>query len=186
MAKRTFIAKGTRLGKLTVLYQVKKPNKWSQILYMVRCDCGAPRYTVRAWDLVSAGDNCVKSCRTCASQQQGFPKKYKREYCSWTSMRSRCCHESDVGYEYYGGRGITVCPEWLGPGGFIRFLQDMGRRPANMTLDRENVQGPYCKSNCRWATSKEQNNNTRRNYTEEELTALQAAASDTWGIDERF
>jgi hypothetical protein len=56
----------------------------------------------------------------------------------------------------------VVCQEWRGKGGFERFLADMGERPASdMTLDRTDVNGNYCKSNCRWADKHTQRVNIR-------------------------
>lgn len=75
-------------------------------------------------------------------------------------MKARCQNESNAGYANYGGRGITVCPEWES---FVVFLADMGRCPEGKTLDRVNNELGYSKSNCRWATRSEQQRNTSRN-----------------------
>lgn len=77
---------------------------------------------------------------------------------SWMEMKQRCTNPLNIGWGYYGGRGITFDPRWLK---FENFLADMGERPAGMTLDRKNSNGPYTKKNCRWATPTEQRRGRR-------------------------
>ena len=73
-------------------------------------------------------------------------------------MRQRCNNPRATSYAHYGGRGIKVCERWSS---YEAFLQDMGERPAGLTLDREDVDGNYEPSNCRWATWQVQNTNKR-------------------------
>src|SRR5258706_7634622 len=91
-------------------------------------------------------------------------KRYRSrmpEYRSWYSMKQRCNYRHETHYEYYGGRGITVCERWAI---FENFLEDMGKRPAGTSLDRINNEGNYEPNNCRWATQAQQLRNTRRNF----------------------
>jgi len=81
-------------------------------------------------------------------------------YGSWRAMLGRCLDPSNIAYSYYGGRGVTICSEWITD--YDRFYADMGERPPGMTLDRENGELGYSPDNCRWADKPTQMNNQRR------------------------
>lgn len=86
-------------------------------------------------------------------------------YCSWVAMKDRCFNPRRAAWEHYGGRGITVCPRWIAPGsGFKNFLEDLGERRRDQSIDRKDVNGNYTPSNCQWATQAEQNANKRKPY----------------------
>ncbi len=75
-------------------------------------------------------------------------------------MWQRVSNLNSPDYSNYGGRGITIHPEWSL---FENFLRDMGRRPFGTSLDRINNSEGYEILNCRWATRKQQANNRRGN-----------------------
>lgn len=65
-------------------------------------------------------------------------------------------------YHDYGGRGIRICDRWSGVDGYSNFLDDMGERPENKSLDRIDVNGDYEPRNCRWSDYSLQSFNTRK------------------------
>jgi hypothetical protein len=103
-------------------------------------------------------------------------------YSSWKGMLTRCYNKNLPYYRLYGGRGICVCKKWHE---FKNFLKDMGvRPPGKYSLDRIDNNGNYEPSNCRWATTVEQAQNTRRNkfLTYKGITVCKAEWARRLGI----
>ena len=113
-----------------------------------------------------------KQCRACYLKnpqgvlRHGHNRRGKQSptYNAWAHAIQRCTNPNYRRYDRYGGRGITVCERWRGPGGvgFANFLDDMGERPPGLTLDRIDNDGNYEPGNCRWATWSEQASNKSR------------------------
>jgi len=84
-----------------------------------------------------------------------------KEYIIWSSMKARCYNSNTESYKRYGGRGITVCREWINS--FTSFYTDMGRCPSGLTLERKDNFGNYTPDNCEWVSKRDQANNRRTN-----------------------
>lgn len=80
------------------------------------------------------------------------------------NMKTRCTNPNYDKYQYYGGKGIKICDEWMDSWyAFCDWAEENGYRD-DLTLDRINPNGDYCPSNCRWVSIKEQANNRSSNH----------------------
>lgn len=156
-------------NRLTVLELAPKPWKDTRAEWLCVCSCG--KETRVKGQVLLRGES--QSCGCLRKEPHAvLPKrkikhghkvggKASRTYNTWQAMKDRVNNPKVHNYALYGGRGITIDPRWEAD--FTEFLRDMGERPANMTLDRIDNDGPYNKANCRWSTpSQQQLNNSKK------------------------
>ena len=155
---------GKKFNKLTPVSDlgiIAVGNKgFKSRVFRCLCDCGNS-IDVRYDHLISGNS---KSCG-CLQRLSAIELSTKHglsktpTYLCWAAMKQRCHNPKNTLYPLYGERGISYDPNWES---FENFLADMGECPEGLTLDRIDVNGNYCKENCRWENCTVQMHNRRK------------------------
>lgn len=165
---------GQKFGRLTVIERA--PNKGKRTMW--KCVCSCPKKTVcivGGGNLVRGhhqGCGCVMKDKNAKMHlKHGFNKRNDRKgiYSTWATMKARCYNPKNQKYYRYGGRGITVCPEWLDKeNGFINFYNYVSELPhfgeKGYTLNRIDNDGNYEPGNVEWSDDVTQANNRRTSH----------------------
>lgn len=174
---------GNRYGRLVVLYRTQSNSNNTK--WMCKCDCGN---SVEVF-INSLRTGRTRSCKCLLSEKaKERATKYKvhdkRIYQTWYHMIHRCENPNNVQYKNYGGRGIKVCEEWHDYDKFAKWAINNGYN-EQLTIDRINCNGNYEPQNCRWATMKQQLNNTRVNrfITSNGVTKTLTEWSEYYNVD---
>jgi len=149
---------GKKFNMLTVIEQAGHQKQY--VTWLCKCDCGNMK-VVKGSHLTL---NKVKSCGCLLHKiQNKYYYENRRLYTIYHDMKNRCYNNNFVGYKYYGEKDISICDEWLNDSiVFFEWALTNGYS-EKLTIDRINVNGNYEPTNCRWATTKVQMNNTNRN-----------------------
>lgn len=167
---------GRRFERLLVLGRTEDhvtPGGHRRVMWDCECDCGAQQVVdgghLRSRKTLSCG--CFSHEQT-AARNQTHDLTANPLYAGWANMIARCTNPSAARFNCYGGRGISVCPEWMDFPTFVHDIETtIGPRPSNpdgwassatyWTLDRIDCDGDYELGNVRWATPSQQTQNRR-------------------------
>ena len=105
--------------------------------------------------------------KSCGCQKGGIThgRSNSRFYKTWTDMIRRCTNHKATGYKNYGGRGITVCDEWLDVTNFVAWCEKTHPNIDGLSLDRIDNDKGYSPDNCTWSSITMQNINQRMKVT---------------------
>lgn len=152
---------GQRFGKLTVIERAENDGKRTQ--WLCKCDCGKI-FAVWSSALIS-GNTKSCGCAIIEINKKNFSthnQSYTRLYRIWANIKTRCTNDKYNRFCDYGGRGITICNEWLEFENFYNWAMSNGYNNT-LTIERVNNNANYEPSNCIWTTMAEQSTNKRSN-----------------------
>ena len=160
---------GKKFNKLTEIDKAEniiEKNGHKSSAWKCLCECGQ-EVIVRGNSLRT---NKTKSCgclnRTKPSNNITHHLSNSKIYTKYKGMKQRCLNKNSKSYKYYGGKGFSICDEWLGKDGFMNFYNwAMANGYSDeLSLEREDVAKNYGPDNCKWIPQKFQAHNKTNSY----------------------
>lgn len=152
---------GQRFGRLVVIKEAAKIGATTR--WLCKCDCGNEKEVDRG----NLNGGQIRSCgcynlEVLSKRKTTHGMSKTKLYRIWSGMVTRCYNKKRPVYQWYGARGIKMCEEWRND--FLTFYNDMHETFRHwLELDRIDVNGDYCKENCRWISHKENCRNRTNN-----------------------
>jgi len=151
-----------KFGRLAVIRRVDN-DKWGNSKWLCQCNCPNKNQIIVLGSNLQS--NHTQSCgclwkEIASACHTKHGHRNDKIYAIWAAMIQRCTNPNNKQQKNYGGRGITVCEEWLK---FPNFFADMGKQPKGYTIERIDNNKGYYKDNCTWTTPQKQARNRRNN-----------------------
>ena len=151
---------GQKRGKLTIVKETELRAPNGSVMWECNCDCGKKGILVSSKSIANGKKSC--GCKRYESKNAKHGLFGTKIYSIWNAMMGRCYRIKHKSYPTYGGRGITVCPEWHDPKIFYDWA--IQGYKEGLTIDRINNDDNYSPDNCRWVSHKVQMSNYSRNH----------------------
>ena len=144
---------GETHGIYTIVDVLSETDKYGHRIYKCVCnECGRVKYC--HYGKVSSPSGIANKCT-----HKNINWDNHRIGAIFNLIIRRCYNSSDKDYQWYGGKGVEVCKEWLDhPRLFEEWALRNGYKDG-LTIDRVDSNKNYCPENCRWITREE---NSRR------------------------
>lgn len=155
VSSRNGIFVGYQFGNRTV---IGSPFNLGGGGYQAVCECICGAISLVRVHRISRGES--SGCKSCSSSLRTHGKSKSHLYMIWASMIARCRRPKDKSYKNYGGRGISVCSEWMYYETFYQWAISNGYA-SGLSIEREDVNGNYEPNNCSWIPLAQQSENRR-------------------------
>ncbi len=157
---------GKKFNRLTVIEFMPpliKKDGFKRTMVKCKCDCGTE--INRLLTMVEKGYTKSCGCLIIDTLRLGNHRTHGLSKTSlmyaYDDMVKRCTNDKALAYKNYGGRGISVCAEWLkDKTEFFKWALSNGYKKG-LQIDRIDNDGNYSPLNCRYVTPKENNRNRR-------------------------